>query len=88
MREPDGPVKIGITHVANIAGCKSLWTIEGRRQAIQSASGRRMVVLHHEAGSRRLERETHRRFARLRLLGEWFRPEPELLEYIDQLRGR
>lgn len=31
------------------------------------------------------ERELHRRFAHLRMRGEWFRAEPELVEFVEAL---
>lgn len=32
-----------------------------------------------------IERELHHRFAHLRIDGEWYRPEPEILEFIEGL---
>jgi len=80
MREPDGPVKIGITHVG--AYDATVFTVEQRRRSVERASGRRMVLLGTVPGSRARETDLHRRFAHLRTVGEWFRPAPELLDYI------
>jgi len=43
-------------------------------------------VLHCEPGSMADEQRTHAAFAHLREQGEWFRPEPDLLAFIDDLR--
>jgi len=43
-------------------------------------------VLATEPGGRARERELHKRFAALRVHGEWFRHEGELAEYISTLR--
>ena len=32
----------------------------------------------------KLEAELHQRFNALRIRGEWFRPEPELLSFIEE----
>lgn len=85
MREPDGPVKIGITHIGVVS--TMVYSVESRRCTIESGSGRRMVLLAHIPGSTALEAEIHRRFAHLRTIGEWFRPEPELLDFITSLSG-
>lgn len=37
------------------------------------------------SGGRRLEREMHERFSHLRVAGEWFKSDPELMDYIDAL---
>lgn len=38
-----------------------------------------------ESGGRGRERELHRKFARLRVVGEWFKEDDELRSYIDSL---
>jgi hypothetical protein len=38
-------------------------------------------------GGPRLEAELHRKFDRLRVRGEWFRPAPELLRLIEQFKA-
>jgi hypothetical protein len=38
-------------------------------------------------GGMREERVLHERFASARAEGEWFRPVPDLLAYIDSLRS-
>lgn len=39
-------------------------------------------------GGRDAERIQHRRFDHLRVTGEWFRPEPELLDHIERINAR
>lgn len=39
------------------------------------------------SGDDDVEKIMHRRFASARIRGEWFRPVPELLAYIDSLKG-
>lgn len=34
------------------------------------------------------ERAMHKQFHRYRMLGEWFRESPEILEWIERVRGR
>lgn len=45
------------------------------------------AVLHIEPGRMADERKCHAAFAHLREHGEWFRPEPDLLAFIDGLRA-
>lgn len=59
----------------------------GRMRTIKTGCPLPMKLLHHEAGSLKSERELHRRFAVLRVRGEWFRKAPELLAYIKQRKG-
>ncbi len=66
-----GPVKIGFT--------RSLGARIGQLQRDQSE---RLRVLAATPGTFQTERTTHARFAHLRIDGEWFRPEPELLAHI------
>lgn len=39
-------------------------------------------------GASVLEAQLHKQFAKLREYGEWFRAEPELLDYIDKIRPK
>jgi hypothetical protein len=85
MREPGGPVKIGITHVgATLVGDH---TVEIRRKQIEKASGRHMGVLATTEGSRQRERRIHEQFERLRIVGEWFSPGSDLLGFITSLHS-
>lgn len=45
-------------------------------------------VLATEPGSEVLESRLHEKFAHLREHGEWFRPEPDLLEYVEEVKRR
>lgn len=63
-----GPVKIG-------RGANA----EARRRALQTAHPRPLVMLREIEGGRLVERWMHDRFSRLRLYGEWFRFEDEML---------
>lgn len=61
--------------------------VDKRLKSLQSASPVRLKVLKiidTKAGkeAKNLEKSLHERFAHLRLTGEWFRYEDELLEYI------
>lgn len=55
---------------------------EKRAQALASA-----VILATEPGGRVLEEAMHAKFSHLRIRGEWFSPGPDLLAYINKLRG-
>lgn len=50
---------------------------------VRALKGRLLAV---EPGSRSIERERHAQFAAHRVLGEWFKPAPELLDHIAKLR--
>lgn len=43
----------------------------------------RAKVIGAVPGEREVEKKLHKRFAHLRVRGEWFRPEDDLLEYIS-----
>lgn len=45
--------------------------------------GHPLVMLHKERGTKRDESTLHKRFSMCRAEGEWFRPTPALLEYVD-----
>jgi hypothetical protein len=70
-------VKIGVTI-----------DVERRLRMLQIGSAEPLRLLATMAGVHRDERRLHRRFAHLRLTGEWFRADPELLSFIDEITRR
>lgn len=69
----DGPIKIGTTRVSAAA----------RLADLQIGSPVPLALLATIAGGHEREAALHARFARLRLRGEWFRPEAELVAFIE-----
>lgn len=67
-----GPIKIG--HAFNVAK---------RLATMQTANPRALRLLREVDGGRERERELHARFSHLRIRGEWFRPDPYLLGFIE-----
>ncbi len=63
-------------------------SIAQRIEDIQSGLPCAAMLLHDEPGHYDLETDLHRRFAHLRVKGEWFRKEPELLDFIRTLKER
>ena len=70
-----GPIKIGRASRA-----------EARLARIQTGSSHELRLLCAVPGASVLERSFHVAFARDRLRGEWFRPTPELLRLVRELR--
>lgn len=68
-----GAVKIGFTGSAPMV----------RLSALQTGNPEPLRLLGAVPGVREDETALHERFARFRIGGEWFRPEPELLSFID-----
>lgn len=68
----DAPIKIGIT-----------WDLAHRIGNLRTASPYEIELLGTVLGGKDRERAIHARFAHLRIRGEWFRSEPELLEFIE-----
>ncbi len=69
-----GPIKIGVS--AEVA-C--------RFSSIQVGNPRRLRLLGTApCYGKQLEIEIHRKFSHLRIRGEWFRPAPELLDFITK----
>jgi hypothetical protein len=57
-----------------------------RHKALQNRYGHDLIILAKMAGDRRKEAEIHSRFQHLRITREeQFRPEPELMEFIDAM---
>lgn len=72
----EGSIKIGTAQ-----------DVQQRLKGLQTGHPRALAVLATTPGDNRLESELHERFAHLRIRGEWFRPEPDLLAFIDRLRA-
>jgi len=66
-----GPVKIGISN--------NPWK---RLQSIQTSIPSPLKLVAQWAGNREDEQELHLRFKKFWVRGEWFRPEPEILNYV------
>lgn len=72
---PDGRVKIGTTTGNPYA----------RMATLQTGNSRELRLLVSIPGGADEESSLHERFAALRERGEWFRPDPTLLSFIDGL---
>lgn len=59
--------------------------VHARVRGLSAQSGRAMRLLAAMPGGKPEEQELHRRFADARVLGEWFRPHPELLAEIKKV---
>lgn len=60
--------------------------LEERLREFQTGCPGLLTPLLAVSGTRRDEQAWHRRFAAARVRGEWFRPTPELLQAISDLR--
>jgi hypothetical protein len=76
IRGAGGAIKIGFTQQP----------LKGRLKCIQNGSPVRLEVLAVRPASQECERAYHRRYARHRLHGEWFKPHPDILAEIDRLQ--
>jgi hypothetical protein len=76
-RTSDGLIKIGTTVY-----------MRGRMKAIAKEHATVIEILVTHIGAADREHEMHRQFADLRVTGEWFRPEPALLDFIAETRRR
>lgn len=68
-------VKIGFSH-----------SVMQRLKNLQTNHPRPLELLATVPGPWELERELHQKFAHLRVQGEWFRPEPDLMSFIHSLK--
>ena len=66
-------IKIGISN-----------NVGSRLKGIQSSEPLKLLAVIKQGG-KDLERRLHEKFEGLRVHGEWFRPDPQLLEYIGEL---
>lgn len=72
--ETDGPIKIGFTV-----------DMAGRFGALQTSSPHALRLLGTVPGDEERERQIHEEFEHLRMQGEWFKPAPELLDFIAEV---
>jgi hypothetical protein len=56
--------------------------INTRLAQLQTANAKELIVVLDLLGSRELEKQLHKKFGHLKIRGEWFRKEGEILEYI------
>lgn len=68
-----GDIKIGTT---------DRWS--QRRPNLEGELGFKLVALGIMDGAEPVEKSLHRQFSHLRVRGEWFRPDPELLDFISK----
>lgn len=66
------------------------WAIdaENRLTALQTGAPSKLQLLSKVRGTKSDEREMHQQFAATRIIGEWFEPTQELLEFISQATDR
>lgn len=69
-----GPIKIG--RATNVLD---------RMSSMQSDNHERLKLIGVTEGRRSRERELHARFRHLRMHGEWFRPEDDLVKYVQEV---
>jgi hypothetical protein len=72
----DQEVKIGMSN-----------NVHQRMKALSTMSPVPLELLAVVAGAHLEEAQLHRKFAHLRMHGEWFRAEPELLDFIESLNA-
>lgn len=75
QRDSDGAIKIGFTS-----------DVMRRVKEVRKESSAEVSLLAVFPGDKPDELRIHGRFREARLDGEWFRPVPELLDFIDSLR--
>ena len=74
LQDETGPIKAG----------KSKNMVQ-RIRDIQTCNPRPIKLLGRTGGYTWTERQIHKKFAHLRIHGEWFRPEKELLNFIKKV---
>lgn len=72
-----GPIKIGFAHK------KTVWT---RMTELQTGNPEKLNMLFFMPGTMEQEKQLHQQFKHLRIRGEWFRPAPELLLLVRDLK--
>lgn len=72
-----GPIKIGCSRSPIV-----------RLNELQTGNAEKLVYCGAIPGGFELEQRLHERFASLRVAGEWFNAEPELVDYIRSVMGQ
>lgn len=57
---------------------------EARKNALQIGTPHSLTILGEVPGEHSVESKIHKKFDHLRISGEWFKPEKELLDFIDE----
>jgi hypothetical protein len=70
----EGFVKIGVTTRESAAS---------RMEALQTGNPFALSIIHTEKGGHEKEKRLHERFASLRVRGEWFKYDGQLVEYVS-----
>jgi hypothetical protein len=71
-----------------LGGLIKIGKTQDLNKRITSFSHPDVEVLATEPGYTVLESKLHRRFADHQVRGEWFRPHPDLMGYIEEVRSR
>ena len=74
IRSASGLIKIGIAD-----------DVGKRLATLQTGNAELLTIVATEPGGRARELELHDRFHFARIRGEWFRPDPRLLQHIDSI---
>lgn len=72
----DGPIKIGRTR-----------DVQERLAGLQTANPYKLSILATIVAPTILELQIHAYFNEYRLEGEWFEPQPEVLEFVDLIKS-
>ena len=72
-----GPIKIGTSN-----------NPRKRLEQLQTATHRKLRLIHYEEGGETREAVIHKWLAEYRIHGEWFRPAERLVNFINYLRHR
>lgn len=87
------PKAVGLVYFATADGSDSIkigfsTSLKRRLRQLECAGGRSIRLLVAVRGTRDDESVTHQQFKHARLDGEWFRPVPDLVLYIERLRAK
>lgn len=75
-----GPIKIGIT-----------WDLDTRIAMLQTGNHEILYLMAAYKNNRKavqtLEKELHKKFNNFKIHGEWFKPHPELIDFVLGMDG-